>query len=92
MNDVHTKDVLNRLKTVKGHVAGIEKMIEDGKACRDILLQLGAIRASISKVSLIITEHYALECYDQAVNQGEDPKDVLKQVIQTVIKTNSVQG
>jgi CsoR family transcriptional regulator, copper-sensing transcriptional repressor len=85
----HTKDVLNRLKTVKGHVAGIEKMIEDGKACGDILLQLGAIKASINKVSGIISEHYALECYDQAVSQGEDPKEVLKRAIRIVVKNNS---
>ncbi len=82
------KDVLNRLKTVKGHVSGIEKMIEQDQNCSDILLQLGAIRSAINKVSIIIAEHYALECYDSAIDNGADPKEVIRKAIQAVIKSN----
>ncbi|MDA8442107.1 MAG: metal-sensitive transcriptional regulator [Peptococcaceae bacterium] len=82
------KDVLNRLKTVKGHVSGIEKMIEQDQNCSDILLQLGAIRSAINKVSIIIAEHYALACYDSAIDNGADPKEVIRKAIQAVIKSN----
>ncbi|HEX3014817.1 MAG TPA: metal-sensitive transcriptional regulator [Desulfobacteria bacterium] len=87
MQDSVTKDVLNRLKTVKGHVAGIEKMIEEGQNCTDILMQLGAIRSSINKVSNIIAEHYTLECYDKSLVEGGDPREVLKRAIQAMIKS-----
>jgi len=82
------KDVLNRLKTVKGHLSGIEKMIEEEQNCSDILLQLGAIRSAINKVSGIIAEHYALECYNSAIDQGADPREVLKRAVQTLVKYN----
>lgn len=83
------KDVLNRLKTVKGHISGIERMIEEEQNCSDILLQLGAIRSAINKVSLIIAEHYAMQCYDSALNNGADPKVVIKKAIQAVMKSTS---
>lgn len=87
-NQAVQKDVLNRLKTVKGHLTGIEKMIEEGQNCSDILLQLGAIRSAVSKVAAIIAEHYALECYDSAVSQGSDPRETLKRAIQALVKSN----
>lgn len=80
------KDVLNRLRTVKGHISGIEKMIEEGQNCSEILLQLYAIRSAIAKTSAIVAEHYAFECYDTAVNSGADPRDTLKKAIQALIK------
>ncbi|MBJ2354967.1 metal-sensitive transcriptional regulator, partial [Sphaerochaeta sp. S2] len=38
------KKIINRLRTIKGHIAGIEKMVEEGKPCDDILVQIAAIR------------------------------------------------
>ena len=82
------KDVLNRLKTVKGHLGGIEKMIEEGQSCSDVLMQLGAIRSALNKVSGMIAEHYAVDCYETALNEGTDPREVMKKAIQTLTKFN----
>ncbi len=88
-NPAIRKDVLNRLKTVKGHISGIEKMIDDGMNCGEILMQLGAIRSAINKVSGIVAEHYALQCYDTALEDGADPKEELKRAIKALIKCNN---
>jgi len=87
-NQTVQRDVINRLRTVKGHLAGIEKMVEQGQNCSDILLQLGAIRSAVSKVAAIMAEHYALECYDAAIRQGSDPRESMKRTIQAMIKSN----
>lgn len=55
-------DVLLRLKTIKGHIAGIEKMVEENKACPDVLLQIAAVRSSLEKVGLYIVNEHAQEC------------------------------
>lgn len=63
MNQEETKKkVLNRLKTIKGHIGGVEKMILENKECEEIILQIGAIKGSVSKVGLLILENYANEC------------------------------
>ncbi len=56
------KKIINRLKTIQGHIAGIEKMIEDDKPCAEVLMQISAVRASVHKVGLQIIENNMLEC------------------------------
>ncbi|QZY55363.1 metal-sensitive transcriptional regulator [Crassaminicella profunda] len=81
------KDIINRLRTIKGHIAGIEKMIEeDTKTCDDILLQIAAIRASVHKVGLIILEDHAKDCLigDQEMVTREEVDKVLKTIVKFV--------
>ena len=44
------KKILNRLKRSEGQMRGILKMMEDGKECKEIIVQLSAVRSSIYKV------------------------------------------
>lgn len=51
-------DVVLRLRKVEGQVRGIQRMVEDGRACPDLLTQLMAVRAAIDGVSItLLTEH-----------------------------------
>lgn len=77
------QDIVNRLRTIKGHISGIEKMVESGKSCEDILLQVAAIKASMHKVGIKIMENYALEC----LLLGEDGVPVDKEKMEQVIRT-----
>lgn len=83
--EIAKKDLINRLKTIKGHIAGIEKMIEeDTKSCNDILIQVAAIRASIHKVGLIILEEHARECL--VGDKGTITKEELDKVLKSIVK------
>ena len=59
MPDPETKaKVLGRLRRVEGQVQGIQRMVEEGKACVDILLQLAAVRGAADQVSrLLLGQH-----------------------------------
>lgn len=56
------KKIINRLKTIKGHIQGIENMVESEKGCDEILIQIAAVKQSIHKVGLAIMEAHASEC------------------------------
>lgn len=58
----NTKNVLNRLARVEGHIRGIMRMIEEGKSCDEVLLQLSAVQAAISKTSKIVLEDHFDHC------------------------------
>ena len=77
------KKLINRLRTIKGHIAGIERMVEEGKTCDEILIQIAAIKSSVNKVGLLIMEENALEC----LHSVEDGEMVDKNKIEDVIKT-----
>ena len=79
------KSIINRLKTIKGHIAGVEKMVEEGKACDDILLQIAAIKSSVHKVGLVIMEEHAMDCL-LLDDEGEPvDKDQMEKVIKTLV-------
>lgn len=79
------KDIIFRLRTIKGHIDGIEKMVEEGKTCDEILLQIAAIKSSIEKVGYSILENHANECLINIEKQGVNVDEVNK-VIRSILK------
>lgn len=79
------KDIINRLKTIKGHITGIENMIEEDKGCDEVLLQIAAIKSSIQKVGLIIMEGHAMECLMPTENGTTASKEQMEKVIKTFV-------
>ncbi len=66
------KSVLQRLGTIKGHIAGIEKMVEENKNCEDIIFQLSAVTGAMNKLSAHILEGYSEACLTEI--KIDDPK------------------
>lgn len=60
------KDVQQRLRTIKGHVTGIEKMVDENKNCEEILIQLSAITGAVNKLSAHVLENYTSVCLNEA--------------------------
>jgi DNA-binding FrmR family transcriptional regulator len=68
--------VILRLKKVEGQIKGIQKMVEDGKYCGDILIQISAARSALNNVSGIILENYLKNCLNQ--DQSTSPEEIAK--------------
>lgn len=83
-----TKQILTRLKTVRGHVAAVERMIEEEKNCDEILLQLVAIRSAVHKVSVVVAQRYANTCMVEALEKGENHQEVMNKAVETLMKLN----
>lgn len=86
VQDAQHKDLINRIKTIKGHLGGIERMIEEEKSCQQILVQIAAVKAAIDKISAAIIENYAEECIIDAIDDPENVKVKVKEIIQTLTK------
>lgn len=74
--------IINRLKTIKGHIEGVEKMILDEKPCKDVLLQLAAIRSSVNNAGIELLKNNAEDCFVKDDLTSDD----LNEVIDTIIK------
>nr|MBN1228665.1 metal-sensitive transcriptional regulator [Anaerolineae bacterium] len=84
-------DVLNRLKSVTGHVNGIGRMVEEDKYCIDIIHQIQAVQAALDKVSLLILDDHMHHCVKDAIrsgdpDEGERVLDELHDVFETLSK------
>jgi DNA-binding FrmR family transcriptional regulator len=76
-------DNINRLKTVEGHIRGVQRMVEDDAYCIDIIRQVNAIQAALNKVSLNILDGHLNSCLISAV-QGDDPVEQ-ERVLQEIV-------
>jgi len=68
----HTKAVLNRMSRAIGHMNGVKKMIEEGRDCSEVLIQLSAIRAEITNVSKVILKDHIDHCIVDAVRENDE--------------------
>lgn len=76
------KTVLTRLKTIEGHIRGIERMVEQDAYCIDVIKQIQAVQAALNKVSSMVLEGHLNSCLITAV-RGNDPGErerVLKEI------------
>ena len=60
-----------RLKTIEGHVRGIERMLDEDVYCIDVIRQIQATQAALNKVSQIVLEEHMRSCVVTAV-RGEN--------------------
>ena len=82
----HTKAVLNRMSRAIGHMNAVKKMIEDGRDCSDVLIQLSAIKAEITGVSKVILKDHIDHCIVDAVKENdEDAIENLKGAIDKLL-------
>ena len=54
--------VQHRLRKIEGQVKGIERMLDEGRDCDDILTQIMAVRSALDSVASQIVVNYCQEC------------------------------
>jgi DNA-binding FrmR family transcriptional regulator len=64
------KDVLMRLKRIEGQMRGLQRMVEEGVPCADILTQVAAVTAATKKVGMVMVETYMEECLGRTEKEG----------------------
>jgi DNA-binding FrmR family transcriptional regulator len=71
---VDKDDTLRRLKNIEGHVRGVAGMIEKDAYCIDVIRQIQAVQAALSKVSSQILDDHLRSCVITAI-RGDEPED-----------------
>jgi DNA-binding FrmR family transcriptional regulator len=72
--DEETTKIVNRLKSIEGHVRGVEKMIEQGAYCIDVVNQIDAIQSALNKVSGLVLDKHLHTCVTTAI-RGDNPAE-----------------
>ena len=83
----NTKAVLNRLARVIGHLQSIKRMVEDGRDCSEVLIQLSAVKAAINNTGKVILQDHIQHCLVDAVETGDmEAVQELSKAIDSFIK------
>ena len=66
--------VLNRLKSVDGHLRGVIKMVEEDAYCMDVIKQLQAVQSAICRVNALLLQDHLNSCVTTAI-RGKVPAE-----------------
>ena len=84
MSDETQLEIIRRLRSVEGHVRGVERMVEEGVYCIDVVNQVLAIQRALKKVSGILLDQHLHHCVTRAIQGTDDAEkeQVLGELIQ----------
>lgn len=76
--------VVRRLKSVEGHVRGVQRMVEEGAYCIDVVNQIVAIQRALKKVSTLVLDDHLHSCVTDAMRgpDGDARERVLGELMQ----------
>lgn len=82
----YTKSVVNRLNRAIGHMEAVRTMVEEGRDCSEVLIQIAAVRSAINNVGKFILKEHISHCVVDAVETGdqqclEDLEDAINKFI-----------
>ncbi|MDX6646253.1 MAG: CsoR family transcriptional regulator, copper-sensing transcriptional repressor [Miltoncostaeaceae bacterium] len=91
MQPTARRDALNRLKTVRGHLEGVIRMVEDDAYCVDLMKQVSAIQASLERVNRVILRNHLETCFSEAVSGGRG-KAAIDELVDAVKFSGALTG
>lgn len=83
----HTQAVSNRLARAIGHLEAVRRMVEDGRDCSEVLIQLAAVRSALASASRIILKDHIKHCIVDAVEEHDQSAiEELERAIDRLLK------
>ncbi|MGQ0520069.1 MAG: metal-sensitive transcriptional regulator [Actinomycetota bacterium] len=70
MKTEHQRSILNRLKTARGHLDAVVRMVEDEAYCPEVMKQLSAVQGSLERASRIVLRNHLETCVAAAMVAG----------------------
>ena len=81
------KAVINRLSRAIGHLEKVNRMVESGYDCTEVLVQLAAVRSALDSTGKVILKDHMRHCMVDAVEAGDQSSiDDLCQAIDKFMK------
>ncbi|NEU04653.1 metal-sensing transcriptional repressor [Clostridium senegalense] len=68
----NTKAVVNRLSRAIGHLESVKRMVEEGRECSEVLIQVSAVKSAINNIGKIILQDHIENCVVDAIETGDD--------------------
>ena len=76
-----TKAVINRLARAIGHLESVKRMVEDGRDCTEVLVQLAAVRSALNSTAKVILKDHLEHCISSAGEGDPDQLQALNEAI-----------
>jgi DNA-binding FrmR family transcriptional regulator len=78
--------IQGRLRRIEGQVQGIQRMLDDDRACEDVLTQMLAIRSAVEKVCLGVTERHVRDCVFSDLDAGDPRIEAMEKALKLWVR------
>lgn len=86
-NHPHQKQIINRMARIIGHAEAIKRMLEEGKECSEILIQIAAVKSALNNTGKLILQDHINHCILEAIeNKDNEPLEKLNDAIDKFVK------
>ncbi len=76
-----TKAVINRLSRAIGHLESVKRMVEEGRDCTEVLVQLAAVRSALNSTAKVILKDHLEHCIDDVSAGNAEQLNALNEAI-----------
>jgi CsoR family transcriptional regulator, copper-sensing transcriptional repressor len=70
MKDTHRTSIVNRLRSARGHLDAVLRMVEDDAYCPDVMKQLSAVQGQLEGASRLVLRNHLETCVAAAMVAG----------------------
>lgn len=84
---LYAEEVKRRLKRIEGQVRGVLRMMEEGKPCKEVVVQLSAVRSATDKALAQIVADNLQQCILEEQAQGGDTAHLVKEAVELLVKS-----
>ncbi len=90
MDPTLRKQLTRRIASAAGHLKGVERMVEEDTYCVDVIRQIQAVQAALTKVSTMILDNHLQTCVTEVV-RGDDlaEREMMLKELTTVFVTQN---
>lgn len=71
-----TKSVVNRLARAIGHLESVKRMVEEGRDCSEVLVQIAAVRSALNNTAKLIIKDHIEHCISDAANGTQELQEL----------------
>lgn len=82
------REAVNRLRTIRGHMDGVIRMVEGDAYCVDLMKQVSAVQSSLERVNRLILKNHLETCFSTAIAEGRGPEAIAELI--DAVKFNPV--
>jgi DNA-binding FrmR family transcriptional regulator len=85
-------DLIRRLKSIEGHVRGIQKMLDSDAYCIEILKQIKAVKQALERVAAMTLETHLETCVTNGLRSDDvaERERVIAEIVEVVHATGKL--
>lgn len=82
------KPILDRISRIEGQLRGIRTMVEQHRACHDIVKQIAAANGALRGLGLAVLEHHLEDCVDDAMQGRIGREELVRRLLDVYSRAN----